>query len=63
MDFSSIASYNSSLSMHLVIIIVDALEFEPEISKADREKAMEARGVLPDPIDNPWALWGYEHPR
>ena len=26
-----------------VIIIVDALEFEPEISKADRDKAMVAR--------------------
>ena len=41
--FSSIASYNSSLSMHLFVIIVDALEFEPEISRAYREKVMEAK--------------------
>ena len=38
------ASFNSSLySRHLSVITVDALEFEPEINKVDREKAMEAR--------------------
>ena len=43
LDFSSVALDNSSLSTHLSVIIVDALEFKPEISKADRDKAMEAR--------------------
>ena len=43
LDFSTAASFNSSLSAHLSVIIVDALEFEPEINKVDREKAMEAR--------------------
>ena len=43
LDFSSVALYNSSLSTHLSVIIVDVLEFKPEISKADREKAIEAR--------------------
>ena len=33
----------STLRTHLSVIIVDALEFEPEISKVDKEKAMEAR--------------------
>ena len=37
---------------------MDALEFETEISKVDREKVMEARGVLPDPVENPLAVWG-----
>jgi len=31
---------------------VDVLEFKPEISKADREKAMEAREGF-DPVENP----------
>jgi len=43
LDFSSVALYNSSLSTHLSVITVDSLEFEPEISNADRQKAMEAR--------------------
>ena len=43
LDFSTIASYNSSLSKHLSVIIVDALVFEPNVSKSDKEKAMEAR--------------------
>jgi len=43
LDFSTTASFNSSLSAHLSVIIVDALEFDPEINKLDREKAMEAR--------------------
>ena len=43
LDFSTTASYNSTLRTHLSVIIVDALEFEPEISKVDKEKAMEAR--------------------
>ena len=41
--FSTTASYNSSLRTHLPVIIVDAIEFESEISKVDREKAMKAR--------------------
>ena len=43
LDFSTTASYNSSLRMHLSVIIVDAIEFESEISKVDKVKAMEAR--------------------
>ena len=43
LDLSTAASFNSSLSAHLSVIIVDALEFEPEINKVDREKAMKAR--------------------
>ena len=43
LDFSTTASYNSSLRTHLSVIIVDLIEYEYEISKADREKAMEAR--------------------
>ena len=38
LDFSTAASFNSSLSAHLSVIIVDALEFEPEINKVDRER-------------------------
>ena len=44
LDFSTTATYNSSLRTHISGIIVDDLEFEPEISKVDREKAMKARG-------------------
>ena len=43
LDFSTTASHNSSFRTHLSVIIVDAIEFESEISKVDREKAMEAR--------------------
>ena len=43
LDFSTTASYNSSLRTHLSVIIVDAIEFESEISKVYREKAMEVR--------------------
>ena len=35
LDFSTTASYNSSLRTHLSVIIVDAIEFESEISKVD----------------------------
>ena len=43
LDFSTSASYNFSLRTHRSVIIVDAIEFESEISKVDREKGMEAR--------------------
>ena len=42
-DFSTTATFNSSLSAHLSVIIVDSLDFGPDVSKLDREKAMEAR--------------------
>ena len=45
LDSSSAASFNSSLTAHLSVITVDALEFEPEINKVD-SKAMEAREGL-----------------
>ena len=43
LDFSTTASFKFSLRTHLSVIIVDALEFQPEIIKVDREMAMEAR--------------------
>ena len=62
--FSSVASYNSSLSTHLSVIIVDDLVFKPEISKSDREKAIEAReGFYQTQLKTLERYGGYEHPR
>ena len=46
LDSSSAASFNNSLTSHLSVITVDALEFEPEINKVDMEKPIEARKGL-----------------
>ena len=43
LDFSTIKSYNTSLSSHLKVILIDSLDFEDDMSKIDREKAMAAR--------------------
>ena len=43
LDFSSTDSFNSTLSAHLSVIIVDALEFDHGMNRLDIEKAMETR--------------------
>ena len=43
LDFSTMASFNSTLSSHLSVIIVDALEFDSSVNQVDRQRAMEAR--------------------
>ena len=43
LDFSTIQSYNTSLSSHLKVILLDSLDFDTNISKIDRQKAMETR--------------------
>ena len=53
-DFSTVSSFNTTLSAHLTVKIVDSLEFDESISKLDREKALESREsyyLLPDPIE------------
>ena len=43
LDFSSSESFNSTLSAHLSVIVVDSVDIDPNLSKVDRERAMEAR--------------------
>ena len=43
LDFSTTESYNRTLSAHLSVIVVDTVDLAPDMSKADRVRAMEAR--------------------
>ena len=43
LDFSTAASFNSTLSAHLSVIVVDSVDLDQNLSKQDRERAMEAR--------------------
>ena len=38
LDFSTVSSFNTILSAHLTVKLVDSLEFDDSISKLDREK-------------------------
>ena len=42
-DFSTTESFNRTLSAHLTVIIVDTVDLTPDMSKAERVRAMEAR--------------------
>ena len=43
LDFSTVSYFNTTLSAHLTVKLVDSLEFDDSISKLDREKALESR--------------------
>ena len=43
LDFCTTESFNRTLSAHLSVIIVDTVDFASNVSKVEREKAMEAR--------------------
>ena len=42
LDFSTVSSFNTTISAHLTDKLVDSLEFDESISKLDREKALES---------------------
>ncbi len=43
LDFSSVESFNRTLSAHLSVIIVDDVVLDVSMTKLEKEKAMEAR--------------------